>query len=111
MPAPWQVRNVVAECLGRLAAVAPSAVVPRLSDLLASPTAATRGTVEYMFGRAATDPWLAQFEPRVLFEPVDVDRFDAIVRFPAPVSARLPVAQQIVRGYYREPVRKNVAQQ
>jgi hypothetical protein len=45
---------------------------------------------------------LSQFEPRVLFEPVDVGRYDAIVRFPVPVSARLPVAQQIVRGYYRQ---------
>jgi small-conductance mechanosensitive channel len=44
---------------------------------------------------------LSQFEPRVLFEPVDAERVDAIVRFPVPVSARLPVAQQIVRGYYR----------
>lgn len=45
---------------------------------------------------------LSQFEPRVLFEPVDAERVDAIVRFPVPVSARLPVAQQILRGYYRE---------
>jgi hypothetical protein len=53
---------------------------------------------------------LSQFEPRVMFEPVDVNRFDAIVRFPVPVSARLPVAQQIVRGYYRQPAQKNGAQ-
>ena len=45
---------------------------------------------------------LSQFEPRVIFEPFDVDRFDAVVRFPVPVSARLAVAQQIVRGYYRQ---------
>lgn len=45
---------------------------------------------------------LSQFEPRVIFEPFDVARFDAVVRFPVPVSARLAVAQQIVRGYYRE---------
>ncbi|MCA3185503.1 MULTISPECIES: mechanosensitive ion channel family protein [unclassified Cupriavidus] len=45
---------------------------------------------------------LSQFEPRVIFEPFDVTRFDAVVRFPVPVSARLAVAQQIVRGYYRE---------
>nr|WP_315595161.1 mechanosensitive ion channel family protein [uncultured Cupriavidus sp.] len=45
---------------------------------------------------------LSQFEPRVMFEPFDVNRYDAIVRFPVPVSSRLSVAQQIVRGYYRE---------
>ncbi|WP_454766988.1 mechanosensitive ion channel domain-containing protein [Cupriavidus campinensis] len=45
---------------------------------------------------------LSQFEPRVLFEPVDAGRVDAIVRFPVPLGARLPVAQQIVRGYYRD---------
>jgi len=39
------VRNVVSECLGRLAAVAPSTVVPELVKLLASPVAATRSTV------------------------------------------------------------------
>lgn len=44
---------------------------------------------------------LSQFEPRVLFEPADAGRMVAIVRFPAPVSARLPVGQQIIRGYYR----------
>jgi len=54
---------------------------------------------------------LSQFEPRVMFEPVDVNRFDAIVRFPVPVSARLPVAQQIVRGYYQHPAQKSGAQQ
>jgi small-conductance mechanosensitive channel len=54
---------------------------------------------------------LSQFEPRVMFEPVDVNRFDAIVRFPVPVSARLPVAQQIVRGYYRQPPQKSAVQQ
>lgn len=45
---------------------------------------------------------LSQFEPRVIFEPFDVTRFDAVVRFPVPVGGRLAVAQQIVRGYYRE---------
>jgi len=54
---------------------------------------------------------LSQFEPRVMFEPIDVNRFDAIVRFPVPVSARLPVAQQIVRGYYQQPAQKKGAQQ
>ena len=39
------VRNVVAECLGRLCAVAPAVVVPQLEALLPSPSAATRSTV------------------------------------------------------------------
>jgi len=39
------VRNVVAECLGRLAAVSPDAVTPQLKALLPSPSAATRSTV------------------------------------------------------------------
>jgi cullin-associated NEDD8-dissociated protein 1 len=38
-------RNVVSECLGRLAAVAPDSVVPQLSALLTSESAATRATV------------------------------------------------------------------
>lgn len=50
MCAHWQrdeegVRNVVAECLGRLAAVSPDAVTPQLKALLPSPSAATRSTV------------------------------------------------------------------
>lgn len=47
---------------------------------------------------------LSQFAPRVMFEPVGTDRLDAIVRFPAPVGARLPVAQQIIRRFYRQRV-------
>lgn len=39
------VRSVVAECLGRLTAVAPEVVVPKLVDLLASDKSATRATV------------------------------------------------------------------
>ncbi|KAA0180574.1 mechanosensitive ion channel family protein [Cupriavidus gilardii] len=45
---------------------------------------------------------LSQFAPRVMFEPVGTDRLDAIVRFPAPVGGRLPVAQQIIRRFYRQ---------
>lgn len=44
---------------------------------------------------------LSQFAPRVMFEPTGTDRLDAIVRFPAPVGGRLPVAQQIIRHFYR----------
>lgn len=45
---------------------------------------------------------LSQFEPRVMFEPAQANRMDAIVRFPAPVGGRLPVAQEIIRRFYRE---------
>ncbi len=45
---------------------------------------------------------LSQFEPRVLFEPAEAGRLDAIVRYPAPLPGRLAVAQQIIRGYYRQ---------
>ena len=39
------VRNVVAECLGRLTAVSPDVVVPKMTELLTSDNAATRATV------------------------------------------------------------------
>lgn len=39
------VSNVAAECLGRLTAVSPDAVIPQLKALLPSPLAATRATV------------------------------------------------------------------
>jgi len=50
---------------------------------------------------------LSQFAPRVMFEPVGTDRLDAIVRFPAPVGGRLPVAQQIIRRFYRQRVNES----
>ncbi|CAG9169520.1 mechanosensitive ion channel family protein [Cupriavidus respiraculi] len=43
---------------------------------------------------------LSQFEPRVMFEPAEANRLDVIVRYPAPVGARLPVAQQIIRRFH-----------
>ena len=49
------VRNVVSECLGRLAAVAPSVVVPELQALVPSPAAATRATVIGCLRFAITD--------------------------------------------------------
>lgn len=48
---------------------------------------------------------LSQFEPRVVFDPVDAARYDALVRFPVPIGSRLPVAQKIVRAYYRRSAR------
>jgi len=44
---------------------------------------------------------LSQFEPRVLFEPADAGRLDAVLRFPAPVGGRVRVAQQIIRAFHR----------
>ena len=49
------VRNVVAECLGRLAAVAPEAVVPKLAAMLTAEAAATRSTVINCLRFAATE--------------------------------------------------------
>ena len=48
-------RNVVAECLGRLAAIAPDTVVPKLGSLLSSPAAATRSTVMNCLRFAVTE--------------------------------------------------------
>jgi len=44
---------------------------------------------------------LSQFEPRVLFEPADAGRLDAVLRFPAPVGGRVRVAQEIIRAFHR----------
>ncbi|TXI88887.1 MULTISPECIES: mechanosensitive ion channel domain-containing protein [unclassified Cupriavidus] len=52
---------------------------------------------------------LSQFEPRVIFDPIDATRFDAVVRFPVPISSRLPIAQKIVRAYYRLQAEATVA--
>mmetsp|Transcript_29072 Transcript_29072/g.74799 ORF Transcript_29072/g.74799 Transcript_29072/m.74799 type:complete len:1233 (+) Transcript_29072:80-3778(+) len=57
------VRNVVAECLGRLAAVAPAAVVPQLEALLPSPSAATRSTVIACIRCAVTELGVGPLPP------------------------------------------------
>jgi len=44
---------------------------------------------------------LSQFEPRVLFEPAEAGRLDAVLRFPAPVGGRVRVAQEIIRAFHR----------
>ena len=57
------VRNVVAECLGRLAAVSPGTVVPQLEALLPSPSAATRATVIGCIRCAVTELGTALLPP------------------------------------------------
>merc|ERR1719284_2209117 len=59
------VRNVVSECLGRLAAVAPDVVVPELGALLASPAAA-RTTVISCLRFAITELGPSQPLPTIL---------------------------------------------
>lgn len=43
----------------------------------------------------------SQFEPKVLFEPAEAGRLDVIVRYPAPLASRLPVAQHIIRQFHK----------
>ena len=49
------VRSMVAECLGRLALIAPSQVLPALKGLLSNPAAETRATVVYSLKFTITD--------------------------------------------------------
>jgi len=59
------VRNVVAECLGRLTAVAPATVIPKLEALLLSPVAATRSTVISCLRFAITEIGSAPLPPEL----------------------------------------------
>jgi len=44
---------------------------------------------------------LSQVEPKVLFEPAEAGQLRVIVRYPAPLNSRVPVAQHIIRQFHK----------
>ena len=105
------VRNVVAECLGRLTAVAPATVIPKLKALLPSPVGATRSTVISCVRFAITEIGSAPLPPELqgslfcflqLLEDIDLKVSRRWTLMPLSVVATdrsVPnVAQQVRRG-------------